>query len=266
MNKTWIYEQTEFNVQQWDNSMETHYPETRRWLTSPEAHFVRLCQESNYLDAVKLVDWSSYLGDNDQVLDMGCGGGWLTGYLAAFEKVGLVYALDSSKRFLTELVPQVVSKMGASPEKVVTIQGLFTPLLFQGASLDVVVASSALHHAESLEGVLKEARRVLKKDGLLFILNETPRPWPRYVLSLALGFAKIMKKIVVRDYVSVSPSISACGYLYDPYLGDKSYPLWYWKEAIERSGFSIVEVMNTGLPTIKGKRGASLTHFICRAV
>jgi len=113
--------------------------------------------------------------------------------------------------------------------------------------------------------MLKEARRVLKKDGLLFILNETPRPWLRYVFSLTLGFAKIMKKVIVRKYEPVSPSISACGYLYDPYLGDKSYPLWYWKEAIRRSGFSIVEVTNTGLPTIKGKRGVNLTHFICKA-
>ena len=171
MNKTWIYEQTESNVLQWDHSMETHYPETRRWLSSPEEHFVRICQESNYLDAVKLIDWNHYLGNNGQILDMGCGGGWLSGYLAAFEKVGLVYALDSSKRFLTVLLPQIANKMGASLEKIVTIQGLFTPLLFQDSSLDVVVASSALHHAESLEGVLKEARRVLKKDGLLFILK-----------------------------------------------------------------------------------------------
>lgn len=266
MNKTWIYKQTEFNVSQWDQSMETHYPETRRWLSNPDDHFVRLCQESNYLDAVKLIDWNSYLDKSSQILDMGCGGGWLTGYLSALESVRVVYALDSSRRFLTELVPHIAKRMGGSLEKIITIEGLFTPLLFENASLDVVVASSALHHAESLEGVLKEARRVLKKDGLLFIMNETPRPWMRYVLSLTLSFAKIIRKVIVRDYASVSPSISACGYLYDPYLGDKSYPMWYWKEAIRRSGFSILEVMNTGLPTIKGKRGASLTHFICQTV
>lgn len=266
MNKTWIYEQTEFNVLQWDNSMETHYPESSRWLRNPDDYFVRLCQECNYLDAVKLIDWNSYLDKNSQILDMGCGGGWLTGYLSAFESAGTIYALDSSRRFLTDLVPQIVKKMGGSLEKIVTIEGLFTPLLLQDASLNVVVASSALHHAESLEGVLKEARRVLKKDGLLFILNETPRPWMRYALSLTLGFAKIIKKVIVRDYESASPSISACGYLYDPYLGDKSYPLWYWKEAINRSGFSILEIVDTNLPSVKGKAGATLTHFICKAV
>ncbi len=32
MNKTWIYEQTELNVLQRDLSMETHYPESGKWL------------------------------------------------------------------------------------------------------------------------------------------------------------------------------------------------------------------------------------------
>lgn len=264
MNKTWIYEQTEFNVLQWDNSLETHYPESGRWLRNPDDYFVRLCQECNYLDAVKLIDWNSYLDKNSQILDMGCGGGWLTGYLSKFESVSKIYALDSSRRFLSNLLPQVAKIMEGRPEKIEAIEGMFTPLLFQDASLNMVVASSALHHADSLEGVLKEARRVLKTDGLLFILNETPRPWFRYILSLTVAFAKIIKKVIARDYESTSPSISSCGFLYDPYLGDKSYPLWYWKEAIKRSGFSIIEIADTGLPTVKGKRSTGLTHFICK--
>lgn len=266
MNKTWIYEQTEFNVLQWDKSMETHYPESGKWLRNPDDYFVRLCQECNYLDAVKRIDWNSYLGKDAQVLDMGCGGGWLAAFLSTFESVGTLYALDSSRRFLSDLMPHVIKKMGGRPEKIVPIEGLFTPLLFEDGSLDVVAASSALHHADSLEGVLKEARRVLKKGGMLFILNESPRSWLRYVAWLTVAFARILKKVIACKYESASPAISACGFLYDPYLGDKSYPLWYWKEAIKRSGFSLIEVANTGLPTVKGSQGAALTHFVCKAV
>ncbi len=266
MDKTWIYEQTELNVLQWDYSIETQHPEAKSWIRNPDDYYVRLCQECNYLDAVKKIDWRKYLTSNCQILDMGCGGGWLTGFLATFEDVRLIYAIDSSKRFLTELFPQVVAKMGANPKKIVTIQGLFTPLLFQDASMDMVVASSALHHAESLEAVLKEARRVLKKDGVLIILNETPRSWFRYMLSVSLAWAKIVKKLIARDYVAISPAVSASGYLYDPYLGDKSYPLWYWLEAISHSGLIAIEIIDTGLPTVKGSKGAALTHIICRAV
>lgn len=265
MHQTWIHEQTEYNVSQWDKAREMRYPDSNEHLHDPQKYVKKLCQECNYLDAVKLINWDKYLGKDCQILDMGCGGGWLSGYLSSFESVGAIYSLDSSKRCISDLVIQVANVMGGKPEKIAPIEGLFLPLLLQSASLNVVVAASALHHVESLEGALKEARRVLKTDGLLFILNETPRPWFRYILSLTVAFAKIIKKVIARDYESISPSISSCGFLYDPYLGDKSYPLWYWKEAIKRSGFSIIEIADTGLPTVKGKRGTGLTHFICKA-
>lgn len=264
MHKSWIYEQTEFNVNQWDYAMEKHYPETGKWLRNPDDYFVRVCQECNYLNAVELIDWNKYINNNCQILDMGCGGGWLSGFLTRFENTKLIYAMDSSKRFLTELVPQVVTKMNGNLEKIVTIQGLFTPLLYEDASMDVVVASSAFHHAESLEVVLKEVRRVLKKNGVLIILNETPRSWLRYIISIFLALIKILKKSIMKNYTSISPAVSSSGYLYDPFLGDRSYPLWYWKDAIKCSKFSIEEIIDTKMSTVKGLPGISLKHIICK--
>jgi len=265
MNKLWIHEQTAFNVRQWDNAKETYYPESSKYLRNPHEYVRLFCQECNNFEAAKLINWSKYLEKSSQILDIGCGGGWLAGYLSTFESVNTIYALDSCKRLLAELVPNVAKLMRGNPEKIIPIEGLFTPLLLKDGSLDAVIAASSLHHADNLENVLTEIRRALKKGGVLFIINETPRSGLRYLLSITWAFAKIVKKVVVRNYESSSPFISASGYLYDPYLGDKSYPLWYWKEALRRSGFSIIEVMNTGLPTVKGKRGASLTHFICKA-
>jgi len=266
MKKTWIHEQTEYNVLQWDNALEANYPDSTRWLRDPHVYHSRLCLECNYLEAVKRIDWQADLGKDAKVLDLGCGGGWLTGYLSAFDAVGTLYALDSSRRFLTELLPPVVERMGGRLEKIEPIEAMFTPLLFPDGALDAVVASSALHHAPSLEEALREVRRVLKTGGVLYILNESPRSWLRYVAWLCLAFVRIMRKVVTREYATMSPAISAAGFLYDPCLGDRSYPLWYWREAIRRAGFAIVEVMDTGLPTIKGMPGASLTHLICRAV
>lgn len=109
--------------------------------------------------------------------------GWLTGYLSKLESVSTVYALDSSKYFLLKMMPKIVMLMGGGrQEKIVPIEGLFTPLMFEDGALDVVVASSVLHHADSLEAVLREIKRVLKEDGLLVILNETPSSGMRHVL------------------------------------------------------------------------------------
>ena len=64
----------------------------------------------------------------------------------------------------------------------------------------------------------------------------------------------------------MSPAVSSSGYLYDPKLGDRDYPRWYWERALAVSGFSIESVMDTGLPTLKGRKGRPLIHFICRGV
>jgi ubiquinone/menaquinone biosynthesis C-methylase UbiE len=265
MNKNWIHEQTELNISQFDKAMEASSPESRTYLYDPKAYFERIAEQCNYLDAIKLVAWSSYLGKDCSVLDLGCGGGWLTGHLSTFEFVNTIYALDSSKHFLLDMMPKIVVLMDGKSEKIIPIEGLFTPLLFEDDSLDAVVASSVLHHADSLEGMLKEIKRVLKKDGMLFVLNETPSWGIRYTLSITKAFIKIFTDALFSNYKSISPSISSCGYLYDPTLGDRVYPLWYWKEAIKHSGFSIVENIDSGLPTVKNKKGLSLVHFVCRA-
>jgi SAM-dependent methyltransferase len=264
MNRSWIHEQTEFNISQFDKAMEASCPESRTYIYDPKEYLSRISEQCNYLDAVKLIDWKSCLRKDCFILDLGCGGGWLTGYLSKLESVSTVYALDSSKYFLLDMMPEIVRLMGGRPEKIVQIEGLFTPLMFEDGALDVVVASSVLHHADSLEAVLREINRVLKKDGLLVILNETPSSGIRHVLSLSKAFMNIFRNAFLHNYKSISASISSCGYLYDPSLGDRDYALWYWREALTRAGFSIIDTVDSGMPTVKKKKGRSLTHFLCR--
>lgn len=265
MNKSWIHEQTEVNISQFDKAMEASSPEARTYIRDPKKYLSRISEQCNYLDAVKLIDWKSCLRKDCCVLDLGCGGGWLTGYLSKIESVSTIYALDSSKYFLLDMMPKIVMLMGGRQEKIVPIEGLFTPLMFEDGVLDVVVASSVLHHADSLEVVLREIKRVLKRDGLLVILNETPSSGVRHALSLSKAFMKILLNAFFHNYKSISASISSCGYLYDPSLGDKDYPLWYWREAITRSGFSTIDTVDSEMPTLKEKQGRSLIHFFCRA-
>ena len=56
MNEKWIYSQTEQNVQQWDSTMEHYYPESSVWLRDSKKYYERLCEQCNYLDAVKLIN------------------------------------------------------------------------------------------------------------------------------------------------------------------------------------------------------------------
>uniref|UniRef100_UPI0040481D80 class I SAM-dependent methyltransferase n=1 Tax=Algoriphagus sp. TaxID=1872435 RepID=UPI0040481D80 len=266
METNWIFKQTEINVAQWDNAMETFHPESTIYLRNADEYVKRLCIECNYLDAVKVLDWNQLIKPDSVVLDLACGGGWLSAFLSTFNQVKSIYSLDSSKRFLSELLFPTTKNLNGVPDKITAIEGLFSPILFDDSSLDIVVSSSSLHHAESLEGVLKEIRRVLKNDGILVILNETPYSNLKHILSSTRTFLRILKKLIFKQYVSSSASVSACGHLYDPNLGDKNYPSWYWKEAIIKAGFKLVEEKNTNMPTVKGAVMPGLTHFVCKAV
>jgi SAM-dependent methyltransferase len=264
-NYNWIVEQTRRGVAQFDQSMMNSYPDSNAYLLGALEYLKTVGEVCNYIGASEQVPWEKYLPENARIMDIGCGGGWLSAMLSRPDTVKTIYALDSSKHFLYTLMPKVMELMSGRTEKVVAIEGLFHPLLFEDAYLDVVVASSALHHAENLESVLKEIRRTLKPGGRLFVLNETPWPGYRHLVSVAAAAFRIVRNLLLRKYYAMSPAISSSGYLYDPKLGDRDYPLWYWERALQASGFAIESVMDTGLPTVKGSKGRSLIHFVCRA-
>jgi len=265
-SQSWITAQALHGISQFDQAMVDSYPDSQISLQGARQYLATIGDVCNYIAAVEQIDWARYFPRDAKVLDIGCGGGWLTAMLSRMDSVKVIYPLDSSKHFLNKLLPQVLELMQGCPEKVSVIEGLFEPLFFDDGALDVVVASSALHHADNLESVLREIRRSLKPGGLLFVLNETPWPGYRHLVSVCAAAVRIARDLLRERYQATSPSISSSGYLYDPKLGDRDYPLWYWHKALEMAGFSVETVVNTGLPTVKGSNGRSLSHFICRAV
>jgi len=263
MNQNWIHAQADYNVKQFDESMSAFNKDASSFLFDADKYFQRVCVDCNYLDATKLVNWEFYLKKNSIILDLGSGGGWLSAYLSNFESVKKIYALDSSKYFLHQMMPEILRIMGANRKKITPVEGLFSPILLEDESIDMVVASSALHHADNLEIVLKEIRRVLKRNGALVVLNETPGSPKRHVLRVIKACLSILKNLLLKNYHSISPSVSCSGYLYDPHLGDRAYPIWYWEKALKVAGFNTIKILDSKMPTVKQSKGQSLIHFIC---
>jgi hypothetical protein len=50
-----------------------------------------------------------------------------------------IYAVDSSSFFLNNMLGEIIKLMDGKREKVIPIQGLFTPLIMEDKSLDIVV-------------------------------------------------------------------------------------------------------------------------------
>ncbi len=99
--------------------------------------------------------------NNDlKILDVGCGGGFLTNYLS--ERYSTVIGLDASESSLEIAKKRDISK------KVDYIIGDAYKLPYENESMDVVCAMDFLEHVESPEKVVAECARILKPGGVFF--------------------------------------------------------------------------------------------------
>ncbi|MBY0412558.1 MAG: methyltransferase domain-containing protein, partial [Bdellovibrionales bacterium] len=233
------------------------------YTSNPDLYFDRVCVECNYLDAVKLVNWDSYIPENARILDLAGGTGWLSAYLSTFKKVKNITIIDASKNYLEVNMPVSVRKLNGSQEKIKAIQGYFAPLLVEDNSYDMVVVSSSLHHADNLGEVIKELHRVLVPGGKCMILNETPAGNVAYLKTMLMAFVRIFTRTLKQTFMYTSPSISSSGFLYDPLLGDRMFPDWYWVKAIELAGFKLEKRIDSNMATVKNMKGTSLVHYVC---
>ncbi|PLX72839.1 MAG: hypothetical protein C0607_15410 [Azoarcus sp.] len=81
MNDNWIVKQTLSGVSQFDQSMVNSYPDSNEYLQNARAYLNTVGEVCNYVDASKKLDWAALLPQGADVLDLGCGGGWLTAML-----------------------------------------------------------------------------------------------------------------------------------------------------------------------------------------
>lgn len=106
------------------------------------------CDEPpDYYDIIK------YFKNKDNVLDVGCGTGWIGRHLKH------VTGIDNS--------PEAV-KRAAKYEKTV-LQDLTKKLKFKKEYFDGIIAKDVIEHLKKPVFLLKELNRVLKKKGIIFV-------------------------------------------------------------------------------------------------
>jgi len=96
------------------------------------------------------------------VLDIGCGLGKTTQYLA--KKYKIVIGIDYSLKFC--IYSKELVKSGNSP---VHINGDACFLPVKNESVDAILVYSTIEHLYDVEGALEEMHRVIKKYGIIFI-------------------------------------------------------------------------------------------------
>lgn len=104
-----------------------------------------------------------------QVLDVGCGNGYIAHHLSAMLN-GTVVGID-------------LAETAGAPIDYRPFNGLHFPV--EDESFDAVLLCYVLHHAQNLEVVLGELRRVLRGGGLAVIYEDIPETWwDRLVCSI----------------------------------------------------------------------------------
>jgi len=126
---------------------------------------------------------------SSEVLDIGCGGGFLTHYLA--EQGHQVKGIDLSEQSL-----EMARKLDPSGKVEYTRASAYA-LPYPDESFDVCTAMDLLEHVESPGLVIKEAGRVLRKGGLFFFhtFNRNPLTYLLVIKGLEWCFSNVPPRI-----------------------------------------------------------------------
>jgi ubiquinone/menaquinone biosynthesis C-methylase UbiE len=126
-----------------------------------------------------------------QVLDLGCGSGAFTPFIARMvgEK-GKVYALDIQADMLKQLERKLARPENKDIKNIKLIEGNAYELPFDNGSIDLVNMVTVLQEIPDRNRALQEVKRVLKPGGLFAVTELFPDPdYPWRSTTIKLGEA-----------------------------------------------------------------------------
>jgi len=121
----------------------------------------------------QLTDWGLThvpIGQNDTILDIGCGGGRTVSKLAAAATHGKVYGLDYSHESVAASTRNNAPSIASGHVQI--RQESVSQLPFSGGLFDLVTAVETHYYWPDLPTDLREILRVLKPGGVLVIIAE----------------------------------------------------------------------------------------------
>ena len=140
-----------------------------RWYTADDTPIALLRAESRHRNPWIADQLARAFGSAPcRVLDLGCGGGFLSNYLA--ERGHRVIGVDTTAENLA------IARANDRSHSATYVRGDACALPFARHSFDVVCAMDLLEHVEDPERVIAEASRVLAPGGL-FVFHTFNRTW-----------------------------------------------------------------------------------------
>ncbi len=138
------------------------------------------------------------------ILDAGCGTG---AFLDLYRNSGArLLGIDQSRAMLT----QSKRRLGADA---VVVRADASIMPYADTSVDLILLSMTLHELDEVtrRGVILEARRVLKEDGRILVLDYHPGPYPFPSGWIAKALITLVERSVGREHFRHHRAFLAAG-------------------------------------------------------
>ncbi len=129
------------------------------------------------------------------ILDIGCGGGKLINILYTMLQNSKIYGIDHSIDMVN--LSKKINKKGIVDGAVEIIQGDVNKLPFSDKFFNIITAFDTINFWKDLDISLMEIKRVLKQNGILFIVNGYPKAGTKWY-----DFVKFKSDDEYRDFLT----------------------------------------------------------------
>ncbi len=107
-------------------------------------------------------------------LDVACGTFWSAKLLLEETNLTHLVGVDFSEHRITQLACYMVDAYEINPDSITLAIGSFYDLKIEDGTIDFILLSQSLHHAEAPLKLLQEVWRVLSPDGVVVLIGEEP--------------------------------------------------------------------------------------------
>lgn len=144
--------------------------------------------EVNRRQARMVIEWVRSLGRIDpDILEIGCGSGWLCQQLVAFGRVTG-----------TDLSNEVLARCDAKLQNIAFVAGDFFELDFPCSGFDVVVSLEVLAHVADQNAFVSKIARLLRPGGYLMLATQNRFALERWTEVPPKGVGQIRKWVDVK--------------------------------------------------------------------
>ena len=179
---------------------------------------------------------------------LGCGVSWLeSDLLSKRSEIEQMYLVEMSEHRIFELSPIVLDSYGIDESRVRLCAGSFYDVRLEDHTLDFLILYAAFHHADDVDRLLTEMRRLLKPDGVVLIAGEHYFG-PRAISNRALGHLAryVLDWKGYRAGKRLFPSWNTLVPISEV-KGDRHRPLNEYRRLFSKHGFDHMGLINRNL-------------------